>query len=76
MAHSARGPRQADIGIKNGYISGIGKAGNPDVMEGVTPGMVRGPRVPGPGSVPRAWTDELAVKAPRNQDTGPELETC
>ncbi len=33
---------KADIGIKNGRISGIGKAGNPDVMEGVTPGMVVG----------------------------------
>ena len=27
---------KADIGIKNGYISGIGKAGNPDVQPGVT----------------------------------------
>ncbi|KAI8079821.1 urea amidohydrolase alpha subunit [Halteromyces radiatus] len=27
---------KADIGIKNGYIVGIGKAGNPDVMDGVT----------------------------------------
>ncbi|KAG0167374.1 hypothetical protein DFQ28_006303 [Apophysomyces sp. BC1034] len=33
---------KADIGIKNGIIAGIGKAGNPDVMEGVTPGMVVG----------------------------------
>ncbi|CAG8466194.1 324_t:CDS:2, partial [Acaulospora colombiana] len=32
----------ADIGIKDGKIKGIGKAGNPDVMEGVTPGMVCG----------------------------------
>ena len=27
--------------MKNGYIAGIGKAGNPDVMAGVTPGMVQ-----------------------------------
>ncbi len=27
---------KADIGIKGGYISGIGKAGNPDVQPGVT----------------------------------------
>ena len=27
---------KADIGIKGGYITGIGKAGNPDVMAGVT----------------------------------------
>jgi urease subunit alpha len=33
---------KADIGIKNGRISGIGKAGNPDVMKGVTPGMIVG----------------------------------
>ncbi|KAJ3315171.1 hypothetical protein HDV04_004312 [Boothiomyces sp. JEL0838] len=33
---------KADIGIKNGYIVGIGKAGNPDVMHGVTPGMIIG----------------------------------
>ncbi|TKD06613.1 urease subunit alpha [Polyangium fumosum] len=34
---------KADIGIKDGLITGIGKAGNPDVMAGVTPGMVVGP---------------------------------
>eukprot|EP00158_Paraphelidium_tribonemae_P007521 Partr_v1_DN28277_c3_g1_i2_m76374 putative Urea amidohydrolase len=33
---------KADIGVKNGLISAIGKAGNPDVMSGVTPGMVIG----------------------------------
>ncbi|NUP05484.1 MAG: urease subunit alpha [Polyangiaceae bacterium] len=33
---------KADIGIKNGLIAGIGKAGNPDVMAGVTPGMIVG----------------------------------
>jgi urease len=33
---------KADIGIKNGYIVGIGKAGNPDVMDGVTSGMIVG----------------------------------
>src|SRR5258706_6085240 len=31
---------KADIGIKRGRIAGIGKAGNPDVMAGVSPGMV------------------------------------
>src|SRR5476649_1178881 len=31
---------KADIGIKNGFIHGIGKAGNPDVMAGVTKGMI------------------------------------
>ncbi|KDN44076.1 urease [Tilletiaria anomala UBC 951] len=33
---------KADIGIKQGTIVGIGKAGNPDIMSGVTPGMVIG----------------------------------
>ncbi|KAI9258881.1 urea amidohydrolase alpha subunit [Phascolomyces articulosus] len=33
---------KADIGIKKGFIVGIGKAGNPDVMDGVTPGMIVG----------------------------------
>ena len=33
---------KADIGIKNGLISGIGKAGNPDVMAGVTKNMIIG----------------------------------
>jgi urease subunit alpha len=36
------GIRKADIGIKGGRIVGIGKAGNPDTMAGVTPGMVVG----------------------------------
>ncbi|KAJ2565816.1 Urease [Coemansia sp. RSA 1822] len=36
------GVYKADIGIKNGKIVGIGKAGNPDVMDGVTPGMYVG----------------------------------
>eukprot|EP00929_Paragymnodinium_shiwhaense_P009702 TRINITY_DN113973_c0_g1_i1.p1 TRINITY_DN113973_c0_g1~~TRINITY_DN113973_c0_g1_i1.p1 ORF type:complete len:894 (-),score=264.16 TRINITY_DN113973_c0_g1_i1:163-2844(-) len=33
---------KADIGIKGNRIVGIGKAGNPDVMDGVTPGMTCG----------------------------------
>jgi urease subunit alpha len=33
---------KADIGIRDGRVVGIGKAGNPDVMAGVTPGMVVG----------------------------------
>ena len=33
---------KADIGIRGGRIHGIGKAGNPGVMSGVTPGMVVG----------------------------------
>ena len=33
---------KADIGIRNGRIVGIGKAGNPDIMNGVTSGMIIG----------------------------------
>jgi urease len=33
---------KADIGIKKGLITGIGKAGNPNMMNGVTPGMIVG----------------------------------
>mgnify|MGYP000099137995 CR=1 FL=1 len=33
---------KADIGIRDGKIAGIGKAGNPDIMDGVTPGMTVG----------------------------------
>lgn len=33
---------KADIGIKNGKISAIGKAGNPQTMDGVTPGLAVG----------------------------------
>lgn len=34
---------KADIGIKGGKIVGVGKAGNPDTQDGVTPGMIIGP---------------------------------
>ncbi|WP_447980410.1 urease subunit alpha [Candidatus Nitrospira bockiana] len=34
---------KADIGIRDGRIVGIGKAGNADMMAGVTPGMDIGP---------------------------------
>jgi len=33
---------KADIGIKDGRIVGIGQAGNPDTMDGVTPNMIIG----------------------------------
>lgn len=34
---------KADIGVKHGRIVGLGKAGNPDTMDGVQPQMVIGP---------------------------------
>ncbi|KAL4889572.1 hypothetical protein BDV59DRAFT_210257 [Aspergillus ambiguus] len=33
---------KADIGVKDGVIVGIGKAGNPDVMDGVNPALIVG----------------------------------
>ena len=33
---------KADVGIKHGVIAGIGKAGNPDVMAGVSKDMIVG----------------------------------
>ena len=36
---------KADIGIKGHIISAIGKAGNPDTMDCVTPGMIIGVRI-------------------------------
>ncbi|MBK8048089.1 MAG: urease subunit alpha [Anaerolineales bacterium] len=34
---------KADVGVKDGKIVGIGKAGNPSTMDGVTPGLAVGP---------------------------------
>ena len=33
---------KADIGIRDGKIVGVGKAGNPGIMDGVTPGLIVG----------------------------------
>jgi urease subunit alpha len=42
VVDAVMGVVKADIGIKDGRIAGIGKAGNPRIMEGVTPGLVVG----------------------------------
>src|SRR6478735_4432634 len=34
---------KADVGIRDGRIVALGKAGNPDTMDGVTPELVIGP---------------------------------
>jgi urease subunit alpha len=34
---------KADVGVRDGRIAGIGKAGNPDTMPGVDPALVIGP---------------------------------
>jgi urease subunit alpha len=39
---AVQGIVKADIGIKDGRIVGIGKAGNPQIMDGVTTGLVVG----------------------------------
>ena len=38
-----QGVIKADVGIKNGLVCAIGKAGNPSIMSGVTPGLALGP---------------------------------
>ncbi len=43
IADPVLGVIKADIGVKNGRIAGIGKAGNPDTMDGVDHRMVIGP---------------------------------
>ena len=40
---AVQGVVKADVGIRDGKIVGLGKAGNPNVMAGVTPGLVCGP---------------------------------
>ena len=34
---------KADVGVRDGRIVGIGRAGNPDIMDGVDPALVIGP---------------------------------
>ncbi len=34
---------KADVGIRDGKISAIGRAGNPDIQDGITPGLALGP---------------------------------
>ncbi len=36
---AAGGVYKADVGVRDGRIAAIGKAGNPDIMDGVTPGL-------------------------------------
>src|SRR5262245_60161497 len=42
LIDAVQGIVKADIGIKDGRIAGVGKAGNPQLMDGVTPGLVVG----------------------------------
>ena len=49
---------KADIGIKDGYIAGIGKSGNPGTMAGVTPGMTVGASTEAPAAEAEAPAEE------------------
>ncbi|MCJ8141750.1 urease subunit alpha [Ancylobacter sp. A5.8] len=43
IVDAVQGVIKADVGIKNGLVCAIGKAGNPSTMSGVTPGLALGP---------------------------------
>lgn len=43
IVDTATGIIKADVGIKGGRIVGVGKAGNPNTQDGVTPGLTIGP---------------------------------
>ena len=43
MLDPVLGVVKGDIGVRRGRIVAVGKAGNPDVMAGVTPGLTAGP---------------------------------
>lgn len=42
IVDAIQGVIKADVGIKNGYVCGIGKAGNPSTMPNVTPQLALG----------------------------------
>src|SRR5438045_1246278 len=42
IVDAVQGVVKADVGVKDGRICGIGKAGNPSTMDGVTPSLVIG----------------------------------
>lgn len=54
----------ADVGIKDGRIAGIGKSGNPDIMDGVDEALVIGPGteiIAGEGKILTAGTVDTHV---------------
>ncbi|PLS75771.1 MAG: urease subunit alpha [Actinobacteria bacterium] len=55
---------KADVGVKDGRIAAVGKAGNPDVMDGVDPALVVGPEtevLAGEGRILTAGTVDCHV---------------
>ena len=66
---------KADVGVKDGRIVAVGKAGNPDVMDGVTPDLVIGPEtevLAGEGRILTAGTVDCHVHliCPQVVETG------
>ena len=61
---------KADVGIRAGRIVALGKAGNPDTMDGVHPDLVIGPstEVTDPGELARLRTIGLKSWAPGERD--------
>ena len=58
------GVMKADVGVKDGRITALGKAGNPDLMDGVTPELVVGPEtevLAGEGRILTAGTVDCHV---------------
>jgi urease subunit alpha len=69
---------KCDIGIRDGRIVGIGKAGNPDTMPGVTPGMVVGTSttpIPAEGMIVTAGAIETHAHLISPQQTEHALST-
>jgi urease subunit alpha len=55
---------KADVGVRDGRVTAIGKAGNPDVMDGVDPNLVTGPAtevIAGEGRILTAGTVDCHV---------------
>ncbi len=69
---------EADIGIREGRIVGVGKAGNPDTMPGITPGLVVGActtPIPAEGMIVTAGAIETHAHLISPQQTEHALST-
>ncbi|MGV9797534.1 urease subunit alpha [Mycobacterium sp. NPDC003449] len=69
---------KCDIGIRDGRIVGLGKAGNPDTMPGVTPGLVVGTSttpIPAEGMIVTAGAIETHAHLISPQQTEHALST-
>src|SRR2546427_669420 len=69
---------KADIGIRDGRIVGIGKAGNPDIMAGVTQGMVIGAGtevIAGEGKIVTAGAIDTALAVAEEHDVQVAIHT-